>query len=514
MLLRFILLLIYIAGFAALRWYLRKHPPGPKKFPVIELAQPQAMLLWMWGPLLWFLPGLMWVGVPSLPDWGIVSLSLFAPLGIFVLFLLVTGLFPKSLRSPTFVLVATGILVVVALIVLLTLGGILSDPELDVEKFLLFLIFITIPPVIAILLLLVGVAEIVPLNLDQENRWLTALKIFAGFFTSYPKPTWVVEDGKVENRIKGNPFLGFGPGWLMTEPENVVVLQGGTDIKGIVGPGVVLTKGAESPFKVIDLRNQIRTGKLDGVTRDGIQVKLPIGALFRMNPGSKTINLKSLAQHELWPYQKQDVYKAVFSEVVDPAGKTPLEAHRASSWDALPLKVAVNRLKQVASLYSFDQLYSIDQNANTLTRLVIGKAVRETVTDTIEPLGYKVLGGGVGNTVVPVDEDVSRQQIDGWKARWINKTLDWQAETQIKQFKTIGTIRSQARVEFFGKLLEDTYQDFQDPASTNNLVAYHLLENLLHIARSPQVQNGLSESALSTLIYLQQQTREESRDDR
>ena len=231
-----------------------------------------------------------------------------------------------------------------------------------------------------------------------------------------------------------------------------------------------------------------------------------------MNPGKKTIDLKSLNRHEPWPYQKQAVYKAVFAEEVDPAGKTPLEAHRALSWDELPLKVAMNRLKQVASLYSFDELYSTDQNANTLTRLVIGKAVRETVMDTVEPLGYKILGGGVGNTVVPVDDEVSKQQVEVWKARWINKTLDWQAETQVKQFKVIAAIRSQARVELYTKLLEDTYADFQDPAITNNLIAYHLLENLLHMVRSPQVKNGLPESALSTLIYLQQQTRGESRD--
>jgi len=170
--------------------------------------------------------------------------------------------------------------------------------------------------------------------------------------------------------------------------------------------------------------------------------------------------------------------------------------------------VAMNRLKQVVSLYNFDQLYGVDQDANTLTRLVIGKTVRETVARTVEPRGYKILGGGVGGPIVPVDEDVANQQVDKWQTRWINKTLDWQAETKIKRFKDFNDVRSQARVQLFTTLLEDVLDKYQNEAGSNDLIALDLLESLLHIARSPEVKDGLPESQLSTLLYLQQQTRE------
>jgi len=170
--------------------------------------------------------------------------------------------------------------------------------------------------------------------------------------------------------------------------------------------------------------------------------------------------------------------------------------------------VAMNRLKQVVSLYNFDQLYGVDQDANTLTRLVIGKTVRETVTRTVEPMGYKILGGGVGGPIVPVDEDVANKQVDKWQIRWMNKTLDWQAETKIKQLKALNDVRSQARVQLFTTLLEDVLDKYQNVAGSNDVIALDLLESLLHIARSPEVKDGIPESQLSTLFYLQQQARE------
>ena len=79
---------------------------------------------------------------------------------------------------------------------------------------------------IGILLVLMWVSDLVPLDDDQEHRWLTAAKLFVGFYTTFPKPVWVIEDGKAETRIRGNHFLGFGPGWLMTEPEKTRATPG------------------------------------------------------------------------------------------------------------------------------------------------------------------------------------------------------------------------------------------------------------------------------------------------
>jgi hypothetical protein len=524
MLLRFIVLAGYVAAFIALRTYLRDHPPRFEGKYVYEFERLSQALVRMWGLLLWPLPGLLWIGTMPIPALIIIILSILIPLDIFLVFFTIAGVLEPPSGSMTDKLFSwfpagSSISLTILLIFLA-----LIRPNFPFWQFMVFLAFVTIPPILAVVLVMRAAPNIIPAAPDQPKRTLRLLQQFIGFFTTFPKPSWVIEDGQVKMRIKGNPFFGVGPGWLMTEPENLVVLKGGTDIKRVVGPGTLFTEATESPYEVIDLRNQIRLTRIDARTQDGIEVNLPISSLFRIDPGYKTITLEGLAKQEPWPYRNQrDVYQIVFYEEVDPTGKTPLEAHQVRPWDDIPLKAAINRVKQVIPEYSLEQLYSIVPETGSidpesgkvipetgnLTRTTIGAAVRETVKATVEPLGFQILGGGIGNKIVPTNPDVIKQRVETWKASWMSKVMDWETEAQIRNLKDLSRIRSDARVELLSQILQQTSMRLEDKENAGRYVAHHLLENLLHLARNSQVRELLPETALPALTQLQELTKEE-----
>lgn len=543
MLLRFLVLVVYVAVFVALRTYLRDHPPRFEGQYVYEFQRLRHALIRMFGLLLWPLPGLIWIAMMRFPTWIvgmsevearslgmvplpagiIIILSLLIPLDIFIAFLTAVGVLKPHSDSTVnrlFSWFPAIFFIFVTLLIFLAL----PRYTFSFWQFMVFLVFVTFPPVLAVFLTVWIASNVVPTGPGQPNRALRIAQYFTGFFTTFPKPSWAVEDGEVKTHIKGNPFYGVGPGWLMTEPENLVVLKDGTKIKRVVGPGTLFTEAAESPHQVIDLRNQIRLTRLDARTQDGIEVNLPISSLFRVDPGYKTITLESLANQESWPYRnKRDIYKIVFHEEVDPTGKTPLEAHQVRPWDDIPLKAAVNRVKQVIPEYSLEQLYSIVPDSGDidpatgrvipetgdLTRPGIGARVRETVKALVEPLGFQVLGGGIGNKITPTNPDVVKQRVESWKARWISKVLDWQTEAQIQSLKDLSRIRSDARVELLSQILQQTSMRLEDRENAGRYVAHHLLENLLHLARNSQVKELLPETALPTLTRLQELTKEE-----
>lgn len=523
MLIRFIVLALYVAAYIALRTYLRDHPPRFAGKYVYEFERLEHALVRMWGLLLWPLPGFLWIGMMPIPALIIASLSIFIPLSIFLIFFKVAGVLEsasKSIMGKVGAWLIPGLSIGITLLTFLVLL-IYSFPPL---QFLVFLAFVTFPPLLAVGLLMWAVRDLIPAPPEQPQRTQHILQVFTAFFTTFPKPSWIVEDGQVKTRIKGNTFFGVGPGWLMTEPENIAVLKGGTDIKRIAGPGVIFTEPTESPHQIIDLRNQIRITRIDAITRDGIEVNLPISSLFRVHPGDKKIALKSLAQQEPWPYRnKRDIYQIVFAEEVDPTGKTPLEAHQIRSWDEIPIKAAMNRVKQVIPEYSLEQLYSVvpgtaavdpetgraDPTTGKLTRTAIGLAVRANVIAATEPLGFEILGGAIGNKVVPVNEDVVKQRVEAWKSRWISSVLDWEAEAQSKHLKDLAKIRSEARVKLLTQILHKTSSRLDDTDNASRYVAHHLLENLLHMARNSQVQEMLPERALLDLTQLHQLTKEE-----
>ncbi len=521
MLLRFLVLVAYVAAFVALRTYLRDHPPRFEGDFVYEFERLGHALVRMFGLLLWPLPGLLWIGTMRLPAGIIIMLSLFIPLDIFIIFFTVSGVLrpqTNSVASRLFSWMPAIFSVFFTLLILL----ILPRYTFSLWQFLVFLAFVTFPPILAVLFLVWVASCVVPTSPDQPRRWLHIVQYFTGFFTTFPRPSWIVEDGEAKMRIKGNAFYGVGPGWLMTEPENLVVLKDGTKIKRLVGPGVLFTEPAESPHQIIDLRNQIRVTRVDARTQDGIEVNLPISSLFRVDPGYKTITLESLAAQEPWPYRnKRDIYKIIFHEEVDPTGKTPLEAHQVRPWDDIPLKAAVNRVKQVIPEYSLEQLYSIGPGTidpktgkvvpetGDLTRPRIAARVRETVKATVEPLGFQILGGGIGNKIVPTNPEVVKQRVAAWKASWISKVRDWQTEAQVQNLKDFSRIRSDARVELLSEILQQTAMKLEDRENASRYLAHHLLENLLHLARNSQVRELLPETALPTLTQFQELTKGE-----
>lgn len=513
MLLRLVALALYIGAWFFIHPYIRDHPPrfaGTFVQPIVRLVQ---ALLRMWGPLLWFVPGLLWIGmVPPLTAGMVVSYSLFIPLFIFLTVLWLAGVFPPA-RSPLGQIVLAWSSWALCLFILFItffamLATLLSAPpsSLDMLKLVLFFVFVTLPPVLAVIVLLSGAAEIIPLAADEPQPALRTLQLLTAFFTTFPKPTWMVEDGALKTQIKGNPFYGVGPGWVMTEPENIVILKNSSTITRIVGPGITLTAPSEMPHEVIDLRNQIRLTRTTAMTRDGIEISLPISSLFRVHSGNRRMGLKSLAGQEPWPFRNQrDVWRIALTEEVDPTGKTPLEAHRARPWDDIPLKVALNELKKVVPQYSLEDMYSFDATKNALRRSLVAGEVRETVKKEVEPLGFEILGGGVGNKVTPVSAEVIKQRVEAWKARWINKVLEWQNKVEVARLEHLTTIRSNARADVLNDLLRQTMSTLPaDDDKAAEFVAYYLLENLIHMARNEQVQARLPESAIPTLLQLSQ----------
>jgi hypothetical protein len=514
---------VYVAAFIALRNYLRDRPPHFEGKYVYEFERLGQALVRMWGLLLWPLLGLIWIGTMPIPALTIAILSFLIPLDIFLVFFTIAGVLEPpsgSIIDRLFSWVPTVFFIFITLLIFLSL----VRYTFSLWQFMVFLAFVTIPPALAAILTMWAAPNIIPAGLDYPMPALRLLQHFTGFFTTFPKPSWIVEDGEVKMRIKGHTFSGVGPGWLMTEPENVVVIKGGTDIRRIVGPGVLFTEATESPHQVIDLRNQIRISRVDARTQDGIEVNLPISSLFRIDPGYKTITLEGLENEEPWPYRnKRDIYQIVFYEEVDPTGKTPLEAHQVRPWDDIPLKAAINRVKQVIPEYNLEQLYSIVPESGdidpvsgkvipetgNLTRTTIAAKVRETVRAAVEPLGFEILGGGIGNKIVPTNPDVVKQRVEAWKAGWMSKVIDWKTEAQVQNLKDLSRIRSDARVELLSRILQQTSLELEDRDNASRYVAQLLLENLLHLARNSQVKEFLPETALPTLAQLQELTKEE-----
>lgn len=486
MILRLLLFMLYIVGSGLLfLYFIKNRPQFEGKF--IELpARPLVAIFWMWGALMWPFSGLLWLGVLPIPAFPVLMFTIFIPPVLFLAFFIWANIFPITITLPLFVIALFG--AALGLPFLFTY----AYPPLQM---LLFLTFITLPPLLSIVFLLRWVSHLIPMNAEQEGGWRRALGMVVGFFTAFPKSTWMVVDGKIQSRIEGNPFLGTGPGWVMTEPDNAVVIKKGSNIQRVAGPGIAFTKAGETVHSVIDRRQQIRTAKVEAITRDGIKVRVPIASIFRIVPDGN--------------------YRAVFHAAeVDPTDKTPLEAHIARPWEELPLDIAISQLKQVIAQYSLNELYDAGPDAMMIPRAAIGQQVREGVARALSSKGIQVDGGGVGNIIVPVDEQVTEQRIEHWKARWISERLAERGRVHAERFEQLAKIRGAAQAEVMLSVLNYIYDSTSLAPDDPRFVAQfarRLLDNLRQIASAPEVRSLIPDSAALTLEDLRTLTKEETR---
>ncbi|MGC9398527.1 MAG: hypothetical protein ACP5HM_05260 [Anaerolineae bacterium] len=319
---------------------------------------------------------------------------------------------------------------------------------------------------------------------SKETQWLAA-QYLLGFFSGLPKPTHVVEDGELKERIKGNPFLGTGPGLVITEPENVVAVRESSKFKRFVGPGGEFTgvTGPDIAYAVLDLQTQFRVTRIDAMTRDGITLSVPCSSIFKIDAGGQQVELG-----KPWPYRERAAYLALHTaQEVNPAAKSLLEEHEAVSWKELPLNTAKPKLEQLIAGYTLDELYATKRRPPIaqLPRKEITQTLRAYVRQQMEKVGIAVRGGGVGAALIPHDEEITRQRVDTWKASWAEKL-------EMQEGKAAAVYLEEAervRVSILNELIE-LARELNETGAANKqvLLSARLLEMLENIARNPEIE--------------------------
>ncbi len=188
----------------------------------------------------------------------------------------------------------------------------------------------------------------------QKIEDVTMWQAFRSFFPLVLNMQYdwmVIADGKViKTREKGIlPIMG-GPGKIIIEPGNAVVLQKGGKITRVCGAGIVLTKRHENIREIFDLRNQFKqTTEKDVITADRIPLEIEYGRGFRIapaeDPDSPTVIKDNLGR---FPVEKETLLRAAFNN-------TP------GKWSGLGAGAPVAQLFDQIMSYNLDELFDISE---------------------------------------------------------------------------------------------------------------------------------------------------------
>ncbi len=303
-------------------------------------------------------------------------------------------------------------------------------------------------------------------------------------------PFWVItdeprEEDKIEQRGKGDalPTIPpFGTGIILSGCTHAVAVSSGVQFKGTRGPGLSFTGFAERPMRTLDLRPQLRAFTVQGLTKDGIQVRVLAFTPFQIDRGEQMPRLGAP-----FPYRRSAAFRAVHAQMMAVAGGPD---HPQHAWDELPQLCGTRILQDILARYNFDDLYRYDPGEEP-PRVRIAREFRERLKQELEPFGIHLIGGGISN-LLPVREEVLKERVRNWRAEWVRRILVQQAEGQRERLWRIEQARAEAQAHLILALGEQLAElDRPDTPVTPQKIVDQFLKILEEMTQQPMMRRYL-----------------------
>lgn len=325
------------------------------------------------------------------------------------------------------------------------------------------------------------------LPLGHSALWGRSFRCLLGYCLGTNRPFHVSDGLDLELRVPGNPFGLFfaGPGLAITGPAQAPVIWTGLRFVRIAEPGLTFTERLETIYQTLDLRPQLRSFNVEGITRDGIRVRVRVH-----------IAIKLAAEHEKpkigtgFPFDRDSVYEAIWRQPVEDGKRRP--------WDEWVKIAATRQLRRILGRYRIDQLTETLNLAEKPRKTVQSDLLRR-LRNQMGDCGIEIIDTWFEN-VKPVDRSVITERTEAWKAEWGRRILITEGKAQATALVEIEEARIRAQADLIsaiGRVVE--HEDSVDPEALANLAALKFIEALDEAVGNPRVREAVPQSTFETL---------------
>ena len=315
------------------------------------------------------------------------------------------------------------------------------------------------------------------------------------------RPAFVVDPAagkeRVQKRVSGDQFSKTtnSPGMVLTGCDYAVALSDGFRFKGAHGPGIVFTGRGDQVVQAIDLRPQVRTFRMTGLTKDGIQVTVDAEIAFRLDGGRREPKLDNPL-----PFNRSAAFKALQAQRVERriARRVPGTAEQAE-WDDLPRIRGEHLLRNIVSKLAFDDLYDPHQPRGKPPRRKIAQDFEDHLTADLDSLGIQVISARLGN-LEPDDPEVYLRRAHNWEADWTRRITRRQAQGQAERLQILERARADTRADLIldlGRQLEELTESSADLDAETVLNRFLVLVE--ELTTQPQLRQVLPKRTMELL---------------
>lgn len=341
---------------------------------------------------------------------------------------------------------------------------------------------------------------VLPLSEEMEKSDLgKVFRCIVTYSLGTNHPCFVVQNGKVEKRIDGNPFRQFfaGPGIVFVAPDHAGYVTDGVRVTQIVGPGISFTRLYDQQVRPVDLRSQLRAFHVEALTKDGINIRVLVFLPFRLHCRKQQPTLGGA-----FPVSEQAVFQLARSELIERLrGKKGSERHQLDG-DLVPV-VVTPIVQDVIGRYEVDDLCA-PTDGDRDPRVEIAEAVKRRARIALRAYGVEVIGGGISN-LNPMNEDVPKRRLENWKTKWENRVLGLMSEVRAESARQVEMARLEAELQVVRRFSQIKLASNLSEDVTQAAIALSFVDCLGQMLHESELQWPLPDSLRNSLAKLRGQ---------
>jgi regulator of protease activity HflC (stomatin/prohibitin superfamily) len=257
------------------------------------------------------------------------------------------------------------------------------------------------------------------------------------------KPWLMVQEAKINTQL--NPPESFivrvgGPGNLIVRKDSAVVLEQAGRLTRVQGPGMYPLKRFERIYDIVDLRPGRWQFAVEGLSKEGIPVTCETDIVFEIYRGRQ-----EPTEGTPFPMDEKAVFLASMSKWVRERTR-PAEQHLMDWKGLLVMSQTAGNLRSILARYPLDRLIAPERKGQTPVvthpRRAIRAQLEKVLTDFAPSVGARILNVELGQ--IKVDDAVTQQWIDSWRASWTYWGAEYLAAADAEYARIVGEAKSEA----------------------------------------------------------------------
>jgi len=304
-----------------------------------------------------------------------------------------------------------------------------------------------------------------------------------------------VQAGILEDADRHVLMQTGGPGNLVVYSDSAVVLHRAGTFTAVQKTGFVQLKPFEKPCAVVDLRPARRVCPVEVMSSEGIPVVCVADISFQIDDQGAMPTATTP-----FPAKDEKVFLAAIGKWV--LQDDPAAAPRAVEWsERLAGYETEVALRAIVAGYTLDRLVGLDPLAGGNPREDIRQELQTRLEAAAQQVGARILRVELAD--IQVKDDVTRQWIEAWRARWEKWVVEQHTQGKVRQIELLESAKTAAQAKMID-ILTTTLRPLTKAQAkvSSKLVLTRLLMALSRAAADPLTRVYLPQEAVQTLKAL------------